>query len=211
MIPPSDHGPLFLLAVSLDGDLSQTAAIAGADPAELSDLATALDWRDRFRLLAEIKETEGPDAFAREVNRLTNLQQSVRCRDLLSRAADYLMQQPIEDLLCSTTEKGSKVWSARVLTDITKSIETVQTLTYRALGDSITERATGGYKLGAARLAVASRGLSQIASALDGPTSTRPTPAKLAKTAVAPRLASPTALQKEEAALRHALDNKKGA
>jgi hypothetical protein len=175
MIKPSQHGPLFLLAASLDGDLHQAAVIAGVSGPELAELADALGWRPKLASLVELRETEGPDAFAREVNRLTNYDQATRCRDLLTRAVEHLLDQSPEELLQSVSEKGGRTWTARVFADVAKSMETVQGLTYRALGDTLTER-KGENALGAARLAAASRGLGDLAAALDGPTAGRPTP-----------------------------------
>lgn len=174
MINPSQYGPLFLLAASLDGDLARTAVVAGVQGPELAELADALEWRPKLTLLQELKETEGPDAYAREVNRLVNYQQAVRCRDILNRAVEFFAEQEPQALLTQLTASGAASWTARVLVDLAKSIETVQGLTYRALGDTATERASTN-SLGAARLATASKGL---AAALDGPTAKLPSPAR---------------------------------
>lgn len=171
MIDPKDYTPLFLLAVSLDGDLRQTSLLANVQEHELAIVATRLHWPERFSALRETRDTEGPDAMARELNRLTNLNQSQRARDLLDKALDHFSGLSVSDLTSVVTEKSSN-HSAKLLVDLVKAAETVQNLTYRALGDTATERAADRSMLGPGRLAATSRGMSpaeSLTSALDSP------------------------------------------
>lgn len=172
-IAPTDYGPLFLLAVSLDGDLARTAQLANVPLAQLEEVAKVLGWQDRLAALHDVRDTDGPDAMARELNRQCNFQQAQRGRDLLDKALDHFAGRPVEDLTTVSTEKTTN-HSAKVLVDLVKAIETVQNLTYRALGDTATERTAESRLLGPSRLAAASGALAPgqaLAQALDDPAS----------------------------------------
>jgi hypothetical protein len=171
VIQPSDYGPLFLLAASLDGDLEKTAALASVDHGQLVNVSQALKWTERFQALKDTRDQDGPDALARELNRMTNLTQAQRSRDLLDAALRHFTNTPVEDLT-SVSTKDSANHSARVLVDLVKSIETVQNLTYRALGDTATERTQESRLLGPGRLAAASKATtpaSTLVQTLDEP------------------------------------------
>jgi hypothetical protein len=172
MIEPKDYTPLFLLAASLDGNLEQTALLGGVSLAELDVIASRLRWGERFVALRETRDNEGPDAMARELNRLTNLSQAQRTRDLIDRALEHFSAADINHLTEIRSEKASN-YSAKVLVDLVKASETVQNLTYRALGDTATERAASDRGMfGPGRLAAASRGATpaqSLVSALDRP------------------------------------------
>jgi hypothetical protein len=173
MIDPKDYSPLFLLAASLDGDLQRTAALAGVDAPSLRDVADQLGWEDRFDALRATRELEGLDAMTRELNRLSNLGQAQRARDLLDKALFHFAEAPIDKLTTVETEKSAN-YTARPLVDLVKALETVQSLTYRALGDTATERASDTNRLAPGRFAAAAASRAQtpgaaLSDALDAP------------------------------------------
>ena len=177
---PAEYGPLFLLAASFNGDLAMTSEAAGVPLDQLEATAEHLGWRERFDSLQATRDNDGPDALARELNRMTNFDQAQRARRLLDTAVDHFAQQSINDLTSVQTEKTNN-HSARVLVDLVKALETVQALTYRALGDSATERTAEAKLLGPGRLAAASRGNSPaqtLTQALDAPERRPAPPAK---------------------------------
>jgi hypothetical protein len=177
---PSEFGPLFLLAASFGGDLAMTSEAAGVPLGQLEATAERLGWRERFDSLQATRDNDGPDALARELNRMTNFDQAQRARRLLDTAVEHFAAQSIGDLTSVQTEKTTN-HSARVLVDLVKAVETVQALTYRALGDSATERTTEAKLLGPGRLAAASRGVSPaqtLTQALDSPDRRLEPPAK---------------------------------
>lgn len=127
-------GDRFLLFTAFDGDLDKVRAVTGEPREELELQASAEGWRTRLEQLRLIKAEHGPEAMLRELNRHANYQQALRVRDLLSTAIEEVAKAPVDRLLYSDTQTG-RTFTAKGLSDLAKAVQTVQSLTYQALGD----------------------------------------------------------------------------
>lgn len=128
------NGDAFLIFASFDGDIAKTAAVTGETREALETLATVESWRPRLEQLRLIRSEQGPEAMLRELNRHANYRQALRVRDLLSAAIGEVSRVPLNQLLFVDTQTG-RTFAAKGLSDLAKAVQTVQALTYQALGD----------------------------------------------------------------------------
>lgn len=147
-LPPNlDYSKVFLTYVSLLGNCDQTAVACDLDPTQVRILAERDNWDVKVTALLAVKERQGAEAFARELNRTANFVQALRCRNLLDQTLQFFTNQgskdgkvSFEQLLTHRGAKGETNLSAKNIADLTKAIETVHRMTYAALGDTAPER-----------------------------------------------------------------------
>jgi len=146
-----DYSKVFLTYVSLLGHVDQTAQACDLAPEQVSDLAARDNWDAKVRTLLSVKEKQGAEAFARELNRTANFVQALRCRNLLDQTIQFLTNgggiepgsgQAISfgDFMTHKGSKGETNVTAKNLADLMKSVETIHRMTYAALGDTAGER-----------------------------------------------------------------------
>lgn len=127
-------GDLFLLFVSFEGDLEKTLAVSGLSRPDVEALAAKEGWAQRFEQLKLVRAERGPEAMLIELNRHANYQQALKVRDLVGKAVDAALGADVNALLYSQTQAGAN-FTAKGLSDLAKAVQTVQDLTYKALGD----------------------------------------------------------------------------
>jgi hypothetical protein len=149
VLPPNlDYSKVFLTYVSLLGNVEQTAIACELDPLQVSTLARRDNWDVKVKALLLVKEKQGAEAFARELNRTANFVQALRCRNLLDQTLQFFTNQgttaegrvSFAQLLTHRGAKGETNLSAKNVADLTKAIQTVHQMTYAALGDTAAER-----------------------------------------------------------------------
>ena len=146
-----DVSKVFLCYVATIGDVERTALACDLDPEVVRELALSEDWNVKVKRLrlASKGSGEAADEFARLQNRALAWVQAHRLRDVLDRVVMKLSEQTDDELIAGITETakdGSTKLNARVFSDLSKALETVNGLAFASLGDTIPERkaATGG-------------------------------------------------------------------
>jgi hypothetical protein len=152
--PSLDYSKVFLTYVSLLGNAEQTAIACDLDRDQVAALAVRDNWDAKVTALLQVKEKQGAEAFARELNRTANFVQALRCRNLLDQTLQFFTNEggmdgsgrkvSFIDLMQQVGPKGNVNLSAKNVMDLTKAIETVHRMTYAALGDTAGERKASG-------------------------------------------------------------------
>lgn len=140
-----DVTKVFLHYIASVGDVEKTALACDLDPEIVRKLAASEDWEQKVRRLCLQSKGNGLQAgdFERMQNRALNWVQSHRLRQVLDEVITHYGEMNPEEILASITtfDKDNKPRvSARFFTDLAKALETVQGMSYAALGDTIPER-----------------------------------------------------------------------
>lgn len=142
-----DVTQIFLVYVSSVGDISKTAAALDLDPAIVESLSISEGWVEKVKRLTLMSKSGKPGDFERAQNRALNYVQAHLFRLTIEKALKYVRDMAIEEVLEGTASrevvamrKIEKRISGRFFTDMSKALETVQHLTYAALGDTAVER-----------------------------------------------------------------------
>lgn len=151
LVPDLDYSKVFLTYVSLLGNALQTAHACELAVEQVMLLAKRDNWDAKVRALLDVKERQGAEAFARELNRTANFIQALRCRNLLDQTIQFFTNASVargskiclEQLLTHRDTKGNVNLSAKNIADLTKALESVHRMTYAALGDTTAERPKG--------------------------------------------------------------------
>lgn len=132
---------VFQTYVACLGNAQRTAAalMLSVDFVEMA--AKRESWDDKVKALLALRKESGAEALAREINRVANVVQAVRLRNLIDRVIRRITdsEQCFEDFVSNRSAKSDNV-TMRNLADLAKACETTHRLTYNALGDSLTER-----------------------------------------------------------------------
>lgn len=141
-----DVSQVFLVFMSLVGDVERTALALDLDPKFVEKLAAEEGWAQKIRRISVMSKSEKPGDWEKAQNRALCFVQAHQASMLIDR---FLHLLNIKDDLgieaCAThvSKDGSQKYvSARFLADITSAMEKLQHLKYTALGDTAGERKT---------------------------------------------------------------------
>jgi hypothetical protein len=147
----TDIAQVFLVFMSLVGDVPKTAAAVDLDPEFVQWLADTEGWTAKIKRVSMMSKSEKPGDFERAVNRALAFAQAQRMRLLLDGALSEAHKMKSAELLAktSTSDKAGRArWSGKFFLDMASAIETVTRVSLVALGDTVTERVeredTGG-------------------------------------------------------------------
>jgi hypothetical protein len=140
-----DNISVFLTFVTFLGDVDKTAAALHMPAEDVKALAIVNGWFEKVDELNKLRTQEGgAAALAREINRTVNYVQTVRLRNMLDRAIRHVTrnEKRFRDFLRSHGKDASNI-SSRAPLELVKAVETVQRMSYAALGDTVSERLEG--------------------------------------------------------------------
>lgn len=139
-----DVSQCFLVYMSVCGDCERTALALDLDPKLVQELAAKEGWHEKIRRISLLSKSEKPGDFERATNRALNFVQAHRVRLVLDKVIEKFHGLDADETLemLTTRREGQISYSARFLSDLTSALEKVAFLSYAALGDSISERAT---------------------------------------------------------------------
>lgn len=138
-----DVSQVFLVFMSLVGDVQKTAAALDLNPEIVAGLAESEGWTEKVRRISLISKGERPGDWERAQNRAMCFVQAHRLRGVLSNMVRHFEEmdpEQIVDNLSVIGREGQKTLSAKVLADIATAMERVHQMTYSALGDTVKER-----------------------------------------------------------------------
>lgn len=166
---PVDKSTIFLTYLSFFGDVEKTSIALDIAAEYITKLADAENWASKVAALVTMRKDQGADAVARELNRTVNYVQSVRLRNIIDRTLREITkdEDAFENFLTSYG-KDSTNRSCKALTELVKAAQTVQLMTYSALGDTCSERTARDPVEGAQASSLFSH-LSRIASTPQDP------------------------------------------
>lgn len=136
---------IFLHYVAAVGDAEKTALACDLDVETVRELALSEGWNEKIKRLSLASKSNGLQAgeYERMQNRALAWVQGHRLRSILDRvicALDEKSNDELIDDMTATDRDGNKKMSARLFSDLAKSLETVNGLCFAALGDTIPER-----------------------------------------------------------------------
>lgn len=140
-----DVSAVFVIYMTLVGDVNRTALALNMDPKFVEELAEQEGWPEKIRRVCVASKSGEPGSWERIQNRALNFAQAHRLRELIDRMIiNYAEHTPEEFVkeLATLNKQGVPHASARFLTDLATAAEKVQNLSYHALGDTVTERST---------------------------------------------------------------------
>lgn len=146
---PVDTGTMLLAYLSFMGDVEKTAAALHVVPEYIQRQAIAHKWDVQIDRLKQLKQQQGTDALAKELNRTVNFVQAVRLRNLFDRLVRDMTDDPkifAEFTTIRGTPGTEKVpakpdqSTCKPLLELAKAIAEIHRMTYLALGDTQGER-----------------------------------------------------------------------
>lgn len=136
-----DVSKIFLAYIACFGDVVQTADVANCRIADVLYLSKSELWDKK---LSESQTARGPTPEkakerGREINRMANYIQAIRLRGLIDKTLQWVYEneENITKFASEINKQGNRVFSTKPILDLAKSAETVQLMTYRALGDQL--------------------------------------------------------------------------
>lgn len=139
-----DVSQIFLVYMSLVGDVEKTAVALDMSPQLVEDLAESEGWRSKVSRLCVLSKGGKPGDYERATNRALNFVQAHQLRGVLSGMISHFSKLTLEDQLNEliiTNKEGAPVAvSAKFFAELTTAMEKVQGMTYAALGDTLGER-----------------------------------------------------------------------
>jgi hypothetical protein len=138
-----DVSQIFLVFMSLVGDVSKTAAALNLDPLIVQTLADEEGWTEKVRRISVMSKGGKPGDFERAQNRALNFVQAHRMRlivDAMLQVFDGLTTEEVLAHMTMVDKTGSGHISARFMADLSSASEKVHALSYAALGDTVKER-----------------------------------------------------------------------
>jgi len=142
-----DVSAVFLVYMTLVGDVNKTAVAMDLDPAFVEELAEREGWKAKVKRMSTVSKSDEPGGWERMQNRALNFAQAHRLREFIDRMilhfADKTPEQLI-DAFSAVSKSGDVRVSARFVADLASASEKVQLLSYHALGDTAPERKDRG-------------------------------------------------------------------
>jgi len=150
-----DQARTWMVYAAFDGDEEKTAIAAKVPVAAVRSLAHDYNWPHKLKRL---KSGAGESAAERTANRAVNYLQAQRMRDILERSMELLEDEEgllralVQVKLTRDGDVDSVNVNPKAVLELTKSLEVVQNMSYRALGDKVAAQAEGvdGQPAGAA-------------------------------------------------------------
>lgn len=149
-----DQARTWMVYAAFDGDEEKTSIASKVPLKAVQALAHDYNWPHKLKRL---KSGAGESAAERTANRAVNYLQAQRMRDILERSIELLEDREglIRALVDIKLTRDGDVDSINVnpkaVLELTKALEVVQNMSYRALGDKVAAQAEGvdGQPLGA--------------------------------------------------------------
>lgn len=141
-----DVSKIFLSYLACGGDIPKCADMADCTIGDVVYLARSEMWDKKLSESALVRGSgDGAKDKAREMNRMACYVQAIRLRGLIDKTLQRIYEDPdfIEAYCSEKNKQGKSVFSTKPVLDLVKAAEGVHAMTYRALGDKITE-AEGG-------------------------------------------------------------------
>lgn len=139
-----DITKVFLVYVSLVGDVEKTALALDLDPEIVQALATEEGWAAKVQRMCVVAHKEGkPGDYERQMNRAMAFVQAHQTGIAIDGIVGWFATktpQEIMDALTVFDGRGKARLSARFFADLASAMEKVQHLRYYALGDTPPER-----------------------------------------------------------------------
>lgn len=146
---PIDNGTMLLAYLSFMGDVEKTAAALHCAPEYVQHQAEEHKWDVQIERLKQLKQQQGTDALAIELNRTVNFVQAVRMRNLFDRLVRDMTDDDkvFEEFTTIRGHAGTEKMPAKPdqatckpLLELAKAISEIHRMTYQALGDTQGER-----------------------------------------------------------------------
>ncbi len=138
-----DVSQIFLVFMATIGDVERTAAALDIDPVVVKKLSEDEGWDTKIRRISILSKSEKPGDWERAQNRALNFVQAHRFRTLIDRVLQELFDVDSEKFLNELQKPdkdGVKHVSGKFFSDMAIAIERCHSMTYMALGDTVTER-----------------------------------------------------------------------
>lgn len=138
-----DVSKVFLVYMALVGDAEKTALALDMAVEDVADLAKKEGWAAKVRSISVMSKTGTPGDWERAQNRALNFVQCHQLRRMIDGALFALNEKCAADslaLLEVIDKNGTVRFSARLFTELAQTMDRVHSMTYAALGDSVTER-----------------------------------------------------------------------
>lgn len=148
-----DVSQCWLVYMSLVGDVERTAAAMDLSPAVIEKLAKDEGWDEKIRRVSLLSKSGKPGDWERAQNRALCFVQAQRLRATIDTVIGKIFNMDANELvdfmstakLAVGTPKEPRLRvsiSSRFLADLASAMEKVHHLSYTALGDTVTERAS---------------------------------------------------------------------
>ena len=135
---------IFLVYMTLIGDVQKTALALDLDPELVSQLAAEEGWAEKIRRCTMMSKSESPGDWERAQNRALNFVQAHRLRLLLDKVFQYFEARDAAEYLETEREISGRAVrpsiGVKFFTDLASALEKVHALSYHALGDTLGER-----------------------------------------------------------------------
>jgi len=140
-----DQVKAFMLYSFFGGDIVKTAAAANVDVRIIQALEHDFSWASKITGQSDLSTPEGLTA-EQAANRGANYVMAKRFGAILESVitSGETEGEPFLERMCiDTDEKGNKTFTTKPLMEIAKTLEILNNMTYRALGDKVAAKAEG--------------------------------------------------------------------
>lgn len=137
-----DVSQIFLVFMSLVGDIERTALALDLDPDVVRALAEQEGWTDKIKRVSLLSKSEKAGDYEKAVNRALCFAQAHIFRSAIQRLLDVIARQDGNELLStiSQVKAGQVSYSAKLFSDLASAMEKAHHLSYLALGDETANR-----------------------------------------------------------------------
>jgi len=139
---------VFQLFAIYSGDVEKTALASGWTAVQVEAAAAQHAWRNKIKVLIDLKQSNRPGDSERGINRAINFVQAHQYRCFLNRVLlrlGSLNREELEDYILGTevdnkTGRISRKLNTRAFADLSSAIEKCHAMTYQALADTVGDR-----------------------------------------------------------------------
>lgn len=137
-----DVSQIFLVFMSLVGDVEKTALACDIDPDIVRALAEQEGWTDKIRRVSLLSKSEKPGDYEKAVNRALCFAQAHIFRSMVQKVLDALSKHDGNQLLTDMAQvkAGAISYSGKLFSDLASAMEKAHHLSYLALGDETANR-----------------------------------------------------------------------
>lgn len=142
-----DTEQIFQLYAIYCGDAKRTALASGQSEDSIVKLAESQGWKEKIKLLIDLRTSARPGDSERGINRAINFVQAHRLRNVLQsviQKLSALSNRELADLLLAVDVDRNGNVSRKIVTrafaDLASALEKCHAMTYSALNDTVGER-----------------------------------------------------------------------
>lgn len=139
-----DVSQVFLVYMALVGDVPKVALALDMAESDVEEMAEREGWADKVRRISVMSKSGKPGDWEKAQNRALNFVQCHQLRRTVDGVIAHLASQSAVELLEKRDAHGNVQLSARIFSDLAKSMQTIHEMTYSALGDTVRERTPDG-------------------------------------------------------------------